>query len=116
MSDKRRLICNLTEEVDVISEDLYTKKILLYGGEKNLKDYYIKNNIITLLSKGHTIKECSTLLGFLYIEEKENYYKDLVKFYNNLNNKKKSSTKSSNVIETDEDVKRYIEDWKQRIS
>lgn len=116
MSDKRRLICNLTEEVDIISEELYTKKILLYGGEENLKEYYIKNNIVTLLSKGHNIKECSTLLGFVYNEEKENYYKSLVKFYNNLNDKKKSSSKTSNITETDEDVKRYIEDWKLRIS
>lgn len=109
--EKRILTCNLTGESSVLSEELYTKKILQYGGEENLKKYFIKSTIITLLSKGNDIKECSKLMSFSYDEEKEKYYKDLKKFYDALNTEKKTS-KTSDLIETDGSVKRYIETWK----
>ena len=109
--EKRYLICNLTGETSSLSEELYTKKILQYGGEENLKKFFIKGNIITLLSKGNDIKECSKLLSFPYKEEKEKFYKELTKFYDVLNAEKKT-TKTSNLIETDVDVKDFIENWK----
>lgn len=113
--EKRYLTCNLTGDVSSMSEELYTKKILQYGGEENLKKYFVKGNIITLLSKGNDVKECSELLSFPYVEENEKYYKELTKFYNILNAEKKTS-KSTDLIETDEDVKDFIESWKAILS
>lgn len=109
--EKRYLTCNLTGEVSSLSEELYTKKILQYGGEENLKKFFIKGNIITLLSKGNDIEECSTLLSFPYDEKKTKYYKELKKFYDVLNAEKKTQ-KSSDLTETDEDVKEFIESWR----
>ena len=115
MSDKRYLTCNLTGELNSLSEELYTKKILLYGGEENLKNFFIKSNIITLFSKGYDVKESAKLLSFPYDEDRKDYYKELLKFYDNMNAKKKT-TKSSGLSETDEEVKKFIEAWKTKIS
>ena len=115
MSEKRYLTCNLTGELNSLSEELYTKKILAYGGEENLKNFFIKSNIITLFSKGYDVKEASKLLSFSYDEERTDYYKQLLKFYDNINAKKKT-TKSSGLSETDPDVKSFIESWKLKIS
>lgn len=115
MIEKRYLICNLTGESSSLSEELYTKKILQYGGEENLKKFFIKGNIVTLLSKGYDVKESAKLLSFNYEEEKETYYKELVKFYNSLNAKKRVE-KTSDIIETDDDVKAFIEAWKRKLS
>ena len=115
MSEKRYLTCNLTGELNSLSEELYTKKILAYGGEENLKNFFIKSNIITLFSKGYDVKEAAKLLSFSYDEERADYYKQLLKFYDNLNAKKKT-TKSSGLSETDPDVKSFIESWKLKIS
>lgn len=115
MIEKRYLTCNLTGESSSLSEELYTKKILQYGGEENLKKFFIKGNIVTLLSKGYDVKESAKLLSFKYEEEKETYYKELVKFYNSLNAKKRVE-KTSDIIETDDDVKTFIEAWKSKLS
>lgn len=115
MIEKRYLTCNLTGESSSLSEELYTKKILQYGGEENLKKFFIKGNIVTLLSKGYDVKESAKLLSFKYEEEKETYYKELVKFYNSLNAKKRVE-KTSDIIETDDDVKAFIEAWKRKLS
>lgn len=115
MIEKRYLTCNLTGESSSLSEELYTKKILQYGGEENLKKFFIKGNIVTLLSKGYDVKESAKLLSFKYEEEKETYYKELVKFYNSLNAKKRVE-KTSDIIETDDDVKAFIEAWKSKLS
>jgi hypothetical protein len=115
MIEKRYLTCNLTGENSSFSEELYTKKILQYGGEENLKKFFIKGNIVTLLSKGYDVKESSKLLSFVYDEEKEPYYKELIKFYNSINAKKKVE-KTSDIIETDDDVKDFINAWKHKLA
>ena len=115
MIEKRYLTCNLTGETSSLSEELYTKKILQYGGEENLKKFFIKGNIVTLLSKGYDVKESAKLLSFVYEEEKESYYKELIKFYNSLNAKKKVE-KTSDIIETDDDVKDFIDAWKRKLA
>lgn len=111
-----KLKCNLTGELLSIYEDYYNKKVTQYGSEDTLKKFYIKNKIITLLNKGHNLQDIAILLGFTLDENKKDYYEELIKFHYNgtLIPKVKSESKTT-FIETNPEVKTFINNWKSYV-
>lgn len=111
-----KINCNLTGETLSIYEDYYNKKVKQYGSEEILQKFYIKNKIISLLNKGHNLQDISVLLGFTLDENKKDYYEELVKFHYNgsLIPKIKSDSKTT-FVETDPEVKKFINNWKNYV-
>lgn len=103
-----KLKCNLTGYEMQIYEDYYVKKVKQYKSEENLKKYYIQNKIIGLIKAGHPFEYIANLLNFEYKKENESFYKELREFHST--NFGENTTKSS-FIETDDNVKNFIENW-----
>lgn len=103
-----KIKCNLTGKEMAIYEDYYEKKILQYGDEEKLKNFYIQNKIITLIKSGHSIKNIAELLGFNYDENKKDYYKKLIEFHSG---KKIYAPSVSDEIQTDNSVSEFINRW-----
>ena len=116
MSQKlKKIKCNLTGKIIQIYEDYYGKKVAQYGSEELLEKFYIQNKIISLIKSGQNIEGIANLLKFDIYEEKAQYYEELIAFHTKnkyLNNNKASSF---NFIETDKDVKRFINNWLEHI-
>ena len=114
MTKNIKLICNLTSDFRYVSEELYNKLVAQYGGEDKLLKFYVKKEISLLIKRGSRIIDISVLHNFDYDREKEDYYNELVKFHSD-NGLVKFERKESrtNFIETDEDVKGFINRWKQ---
>lgn len=112
-----KVVCNLTKTSMGIYEDYYNKKVEQYGGEDNLKKYYIQNKIIRMIRKGTSIEDLSKLFGFELDEGKKEYYDELIDFHTKNNSsilkqqpvKKESKT---TFVQTDERVKSLINRWK----
>lgn len=113
MTKNIKLICNLTSDFRYVSEELYNKLVAQYGGEDKLLKFYVKKEISLLIKRGSRIIDISVLHNFDYDREKEDYYNELVKFHSD-NGLVKFERKESrtNFIETDEDVKGFINRWK----
>lgn len=107
----KKIKCNLSNKVISIYEDYYNKKIAQYGNEENLKKYYIQSKIISLIKSGHSIKNIAELIGFEYNPEKEDYYKELIKFYRgNI-----LEVQNKNTDDTDEEIIDFIRRWEKFI-
>lgn len=106
-----KITCNLTGKTMAIYEDYYSKKVLQYGSEEDLKKFYIQNKIISLIKSGHNIEDISNLFGFQINKEKINYYDELIAFHrgNSLSSVIKDS--KTTFMETDPDVSDFINRW-----
>ena len=114
MAKNIKLTCNLTGDFRYVSEELYEKLANQYGSVQDLEKFYVKKEISLLIKRGSRIIDIAVLHNFEYDSGKEDYYNDLVKFHSD-NGLVKFERKESrtNFIETDEDVKRFIEQWKE---
>ena len=114
MAKNIKLTCNLTGDFRYVSEELYNKLAVQYGGEDKLLKFYVKKEISLLIKRGSRIIDIAVLHNFEYDKEKEDYYNELVKFHSD-NGLVKFERKESrtNFIETDEEVKRFINEWKE---
>ena len=82
-----------------------------------VRNLFIKPNIINLILKGFSISDIAKLLSFEYEKEKEKYYKSLIVFHNNMKNKNKSiDSKRASLLDSDENVKSFIEGWKNYLN
>lgn len=114
MAKNIKLICNLTGDFRYVSEELYEKLAKQYGSVQDLEKYYVKKEISLLIKRGSNIHDISILHGFEYNKEKESYYTELVQFHGKEELVKLERKESkTHTIETDEEVKQFIEDWKQ---
>lgn len=105
----KKIKCNLSNKVISIYEDYYDKKIAQYGNEENLKKYYIQSKIISLIKSGHSIRNIAELIGFEYDPEKEDYYKELIKFHRgNI-----LEVQDKNTDEIDEEIIDFIRRWEK---
>lgn len=113
MAKNIKLTCNLTGDFRYVTEALYNKLCSQYGDEEKLLKFYVKKEISLLIKRGSRIMDIAVLHGFEYERDKEDYYDELVKFHSSDGlvrlERKESRT---NFIETDEDVKEFIELWK----
>lgn len=114
MAKNIKLTCNLTSDFRYVSEELYEKLAKQYGSVQNLQKFYVKKEISLLIKRGSNIHDISVLHGFEYDKEKEGYYGELVQFHGKEQLVKLERKESkTHTIETDEDVKQFMEDWKR---
>lgn len=112
-----KLECNITGKVFRFYHDKYKSKLEFYGDEELLKKFFISNEIISLLKRSYKLEDISKVIGFQLKEEKIEYYKELEKFFKskNTNQLKIRQSSTTNTVETDSDVKNFINDWKQEL-
>ena len=114
MAKNIKLTCNLTGDFRYVSEELYEKLAKQYGSVQDLEKYYVKKEISLLIKRGSNIHDISILHGFEYDKEKQSYYAELVQFHGKEQLVKLERKESkTHTIETDEDVKQFMEDWKR---
>ena len=114
MAKNIKLTCNLTGDFRYVSEELYEKLAKQYGSVQNLQKFYVKKEISLLIKRGSNIHDISVLHGFEYDKEREGYYEELIKFHGKEELVKLERKESkTHTIETDEDVKQFMEDWKR---
>lgn len=114
MAKNIKLTCNLTGDFRYVSEELYEKLAKQYGSVQNLQKFYIKKEISLLIKRGSNVHDISVLHGFEYDKEKQSYYGELVQFHGKEQLVKLERKESkTHTIETDEDVKQFMEDWKR---
>lgn len=109
MTESIQLMCNLTGAKSTVKTDTqsYKNKIKQFGSEDNLKKYYVQAKIAKEISNGKQLSSIAESFGFTLDESKEDYYKELVKYY------KKSGLvqidTKINFLQTDDDVKEFME-------
>ena len=114
MAKNIKLTCNLTSDFRYVSEELYEKLAKQYGSVQNLQKFYVKKEISLLIKRGSNIHDISILHGFEYDKEKQSYYEELVQFHGKEELVKLERKESkTHTIQTDEDVKQFMEDWKR---
>lgn len=112
MSQKlKKIKCNLTGKILQIYEDYYDKKVAQYGSEENLEKFYIQNKIISLIKTGHSIDSIANLFSFEISNDNIDYYNELIEFHRGHQSLVPVKAASINFMETDEDVKEFINNW-----
>ena len=62
MSD-RKVTCLITGQSVMMGKDYFTKKAQEYGGEDNLKKYYISKKAKSLVRRGYGVNEIRKILS-----------------------------------------------------
>lgn len=70
-----------------------------------------------MLKKGHSLQDVAALMGFDIDESKKDYYEELTKFHYNETLIPKIHTESKTTfVETDPQVKEFINSWKEYVN
>ena len=67
--------------------------------------------LISLIKSGHNIADIAKLFKFDINENNLNYYDELIKFHKGSSNKEFIKESKTHQMETDEDVKEFINKW-----
>ena len=62
MSD-RKVVCLITGQSVMMGKDYFAKKAEEYGGEENLKKYYISKKAKSLVRRGYSVNEIRKILN-----------------------------------------------------
>lgn len=116
MNDSVQLVCNLTGAKSTVKSDTksYQDKLKQFGSEDNLKKYYVQSKIAKELANGKQLSSIAESFGFALDESKEEYYKELVKYYKK-GGLVQLETKI-NFLQTDDDVRDFMSRLSKAIS
>lgn len=111
--------CFITGEESIFSGDYLKGLEERYGSRENLLKYYISYKAKTYLFKGYSIKEIRKILVTkdLQLEDDNSEHAlSLIKYWQDQKSKnvkfKAKEQEKVSFIKTDDDVKRFIENWK----
>lgn len=113
MSDSIQLTCNITGSTVSVKTNTktYKEKLKQFGNENNLRKYFVLTKIAKEISNGKQLSSIAESFGCALDKNKEDYYKELVKYY-----KKGGLVQLDTKItfsQTDEDVKDFINRLKE---
>ena len=83
---------------------------------ENLEKFYIQNKIIGLIKTGHSMDSIANLFGFELSKDKNEYYNELIEFHRGKSLMVSIKESTTNFMETDSDVKEFINNWLEYIS
>lgn len=114
MSD-RKVACLITGQTVMMGKDYFAKKAEEYGGENNLRKYYISKKAKSLVRRGYSVNEIRKILNItepgLPGEDTESV-RDLVSYHSTekqtIAAKRLESTKNFMMSSSDEDVIAFI--------
>jgi hypothetical protein len=118
MSD-RKVICLITGQSVMMGKDYFAKKAEEYGGEDNLKKFYISKKAKSLVKRGYSVNEIRKILSVtepgLPGEDTESI-KDIVAYHSNEKQttaaKRLESKQNFMMQSSDEDIKLFINNIK----
>jgi hypothetical protein len=118
MSD-RKVTCLITGQSVMMGKDYFTKKAEEYGGEDNLRKYYISKKAKSLVRRGYSVTEIRKILNITepgLPSEDTDSIRDLVSYHSSekqtITAKRLESAKNFMMSSSDEDVKQFINNIK----
>jgi hypothetical protein len=118
MSD-RKVTCLITGQSVMMGKDYFTKKAEEYGGEDNLRKYYISKKAKSLVRRGYSVTEIRKILNITepgLPSEDTDSIRDLVSYHSSekqtISAKRLESAKNFMMQSSDEDVKAFINNIK----
>jgi len=118
MSD-RKVTCLITGQSVMMGKDYFAKKAAEYGGEDNLRKYYISKKAKSLVRRGYGINEIRRILNITepgLPGEDTDVIRDLVSYHStekqSISAKRLESAKNFMMSSSDEDVKQFINNIK----
>ena len=118
MSD-RKVTCLITGQSVMMGKDYFAKKAAEYGGEDNLRKYYISKKAKSLVRRGYSVTEIRKILNITEPDlpsEDTDSIRDLVSYHSSekqtISAKRLESAKNFMMQSSDEDVKAFINNIK----
>lgn len=118
MSD-RKVTCLITGQSVMMGKDYFIKKAEEYGGEDNLRKYYISKKAKSLVRRGYSVTEIRKILNITepgLPSEDTDSIRDLVSYHSSekqtISAKRLESAKNFMMQSSDEDVKAFINNIK----
>lgn len=114
MSAATKIICQVTGKTYNFAVDYYNTRVEEYGGEANIKKYFVTKKVKALLDRGYSIQEIRNILNVEDVDiiaSDSNDMLELVEFHRSKNNtasKRIANTVNFATHKSDPEVAEFI--------